>query len=153
LGFPVMMQVHPSWQTLLTTEVCMNMFLIKVYRPLLVERRISILRCWRNCYARDGLECGKHWDESLPLGTDNFDPNYLNIFWLNFSLGAIFLLFGLFWKVLSPVDKSFLGCSLMVLQWKIEKKTLMKPSQLSTSECLSIIHAIWFVCHNVCMSQ
>jgi hypothetical protein len=31
-----------------------------------------------------------HWELT------NLDPNYLNIFWLNFSLGAIFLLFGLF---------------------------------------------------------
>ncbi len=87
----------------LTTEVCMNMFLIKVNRPLLVEWRISILTCWRNCYARDGLQSGKHRDESLPLGTDNFDPNYLNIFWLNFSLGAVFLLF---WTVLKSLVTS-----------------------------------------------
>lgn len=44
----------------LAHENCMNMFLIKVNRSLLVEWRISILTCWRNCYARNGLQCGKH---------------------------------------------------------------------------------------------
>ncbi len=131
----------------LTTEVCMNMFLIKVNRPLLVEQRISILTCWRNCYAGDGLQCGKHWDESLPLGTDNFAPNCLKIFWLNFSLGAVFLLFGLFWKVLSPVDKSFLGCSLMVLQWKIEKNHWW-----NLLNCLPVnVWVLYMVCFSQCL--
>lgn len=100
-------------------------------------------------YARDGLQCGKHWDESLPLGTDDFDPNYLNIFWLNFSLGAVFLLFGLFWKVLSPVDKFFysLKCSLTVLQWKIEKKHWW-----NLLNCLPV--NVWVLyMHLVCFSQ